>query len=88
MVILLGLTTIAIGKELVIALLFHPGMTVISTIKAVMPIMDVTPINVKMKSHHQWWRMIYPSLIGLIVITTQAIQSHVVIILEAILIAT
>ena len=63
-VILLGLTTTAIGKELVTALLFQPGMTVISTIKAVMPIMAVIPMNVKSKLRHLRSRMIYPSLIG------------------------
>ena len=63
-VILLGLTTIAIGKGFVIALLFQPGMTAISTIKAVMLIMAVIPMNVKSKLRHQRSRMIYPSLIG------------------------
>ena len=63
-VILLGLTTAAIGKGTVKGLLIQPGMTVISTIKAVMPIMAVIPMNVKSKSRHQWSRMVYPSLIG------------------------
>ena len=57
MVILLGLTTAVIGKGTVKGLLIQPGMTVISTIKAVMPIMVVILMHVKNKLRHQQSRM-------------------------------